>query len=225
MKTIYLPKLIKEKKYGRKNILKQVLLEKSRIVPTEVTLNEGHLVIASKEGQICIAQSEAKFSESFSKVLLANKRPTVELLNANSLELNWLKYPDLKEEFNPDKVCESWDGCFSFKEENIEKSIFGLRKPQIAAIFNVLSHWKVGDEIATVVMPTGTGKTETMLSLLVANRCGKLLVTVPTDPLRDQIAEKFLSLGYLQRSEFGIISDAARKPIVGILYENFKEVA
>jgi superfamily II DNA or RNA helicase len=34
----------------------------------------------------------------------------------------------------------------------------------------VLAHWTVSHDPATVVMPTGTGKTETMMAILVAER-------------------------------------------------------
>jgi superfamily II DNA or RNA helicase len=37
-------------------------------------------------------------------------------------------------------------------------------------------------------MPTGTGKTETMLALLVAARPSRLLVLVPSDALREQVS-------------------------------------
>jgi superfamily II DNA or RNA helicase len=40
-----------------------------------------------------------------------------------------------------------------------------------------------------LVLPTGTGRTETMLSLLVSERVERLLVGVPTDQLRTQIAD------------------------------------
>lgn len=71
-------------------------------------------------------------------------------------------------------------------------------------------------------MPTGTGKTETMISLLVARKCEKLLITVPTDPLREQIAEKFIGLGLLKK--FGIIGEQCSYPIVGIIQEKFKDI-
>ena len=86
----------------------------------------------------------------------------------------------------PSEVLSSWENKFQPKKENIESSLKGLRSPQIGGLFAVLSHWTCSDSIATVVMPTGTGKTETMLSLLVHERIPQLLVIVPTDPLRTQ---------------------------------------
>ena len=65
--------------------------------------------------------------------------------------------------------------------------------------------------------PTGVGKTETMLSLLVAERCHRLMVVVPTDALRTQISEKFLLLGLLKTPCFQVVSERAQYPVVGIL--------
>jgi hypothetical protein len=115
-------------------------------------------------------------------------------------------------------VRASWDGQFIFKEERREGDQVvetGLRPPQIGAVYGVLAHWKVTQEPATVVMPTGTGKTETMLALLVKERPGCLVVVVPNRALRDQIAAKFLSLGVLR--QFGVLGPETQMPIVGTL--------
>lgn len=117
-----------------------------------------------------------------------------------------------------DEVRASWQDQFSFKEERREAGQVveqGLRTPQIGALHALLAHWTVTTNAATIVMPTGTGKTETMLAMLVAARPSRLFVVVPTDALREQIAGKFIALGVLR--DFGVISASARYPIVGIL--------
>ena len=86
------------------------------------------------------------------------------------------------------RLTASWRGAFSYVEEDQEHEIVGLRPPQIGAVHAVHSHWSVSDAPATIVMPTGTGKTETMLSVLVSAICSRVLVVVPTDPLRTQRA-------------------------------------
>jgi hypothetical protein len=63
-------------------------------------------------------------------------------------------------------------------------------------------------------MPTGTGKTETMLSVLVSGGCPKLLVVVPTDALRAQLADKFLTLGILATAGSAVLRAEAKCPIV-----------
>jgi superfamily II DNA or RNA helicase len=115
-------------------------------------------------------------------------------------------------------VRERWRNAFIFREERREGNEVtetGLRPPQIGALFGVLSHWKASTLPATVVMPTGTGKTETMLALLARERLTRLLVIVPTGALRDQIGDKFLRMGLLK--DLGVLDPAAPLPIVGYL--------
>lgn len=64
-------------------------------------------------------------------------------------------------------------------------------------------------------MPTGTGKTETMLALLTRESLGRLLVIVPTNHLREQIGEKFVTLGLLK--SLGVLGADAAYPVVALL--------
>lgn len=66
-------------------------------------------------------------------------------------------------------------------------------------------------------MPTGTGKTETMLAVLTSTRCERVLVVVPTDALRSQLAEKFETLGLLKVPGNAVLAEQALRPVVGIL--------
>ena len=111
-------------------------------------------------------------------------------------------------------VLNSWQGAFSYILEDPEKHIEGLRGPQIGALHAIHAHWAVSQSTATIVMPTGTGKTETMLSILVTEQCRRLLVVVPSDALRNQIAEKFLTLGLLKKQGIGLLSPNALFPVV-----------
>lgn len=61
------------------------------------------------------------------------------------------------------------------------------------------AHWSLEHQPATIVMPTGTGKTETMLAALAAFGRSPLLVVVPWDALRAQTAQKFLTFGLLRK--------------------------
>lgn len=119
---------------------------------------------------------------------------------------------------NARQARESWADQFSVKEERIadgELVSLGLRTPQIGALFSVLGHWRASDELATVVMPTGTGKTEVMLTLTAHEQPERLLVIVPTDALREQISNKFMTWGMLQ--EIGVLTRSAQYPVVGVL--------
>ena len=67
----------------------------------------------------------------------------------------------------PSEVLETYRSAITFNEGTSESP--GLRPPQLGAMHAVLGYWTTKRTTpATVVMPTGTGKTETMLALLVA---------------------------------------------------------
>ena len=134
----------------------------------------------------------------------------------------WLKHPSQRGPvFDYGReiagVLRSWAGAFSYAQEDVGLGIKGLRGPQIGAVHRVHAHWTVSDTPATIVMPTGTGKTDTMLSILVSAVCTKVLVVVPTDALRTQIAEKFLTLGILKEPGSPVLHEHAKFPIVGVL--------
>jgi len=116
-------------------------------------------------------------------------------------------------------VLDSYYGAFDFRDPGLPGS---LRRPQVGALHSILGHWHSGlEEAGIVVMPTGTGKTETMLALLVVARLPKVLVVVPTAALRTQIADKFQTLGVLQSA--GIVTATALRPIVGRLEHGIVE--
>ena len=118
----------------------------------------------------------------------------------------------------PAEVLDSYQSAITFNV-GTEKSP-GLRSPQLGALHAVLGYWTTKRMTpATVVMPTGTGKTETMLALLVAARPSRLLVLVPSDSLREQVATKFERLGVLQ--ELRIVRSAAARPVVGRVNHGF----
>lgn len=120
----------------------------------------------------------------------------------------------------PAEVLQSLGGAFQFVEEDPVNSVPGLRIPQIGALHAVLGYWSTAAvDPSTVVMPTGTGKTEAMLAIFCHSRPNRLLVVVPSDALRNQIAEKFESLGLLQ--EFGVVSAEALTPVVGQIRHSF----
>ena len=98
----------------------------------------------------------------------------------------------------------------------------GLRTPQIGALHALLAQRTLGHgEPSTVVLPTGTGKTDTM----IANFCLEpmlTLVVVPSDSLRTQISEQFATLGKLPGA--GVLAEGVLAPIVAVLKKRFKTV-
>ncbi len=137
-------------------------------------------------------------------------------LHKNSLK----QFADSGSISTPAEVISSWKNALTLTAEDADATIKGLRNPQLGGIFGALTHWTRSDDVGTVVMPTGTGKTETMLSLLVYTACPRLLVIVPTDPLREQISNKFLELGLL-KDPLKILREDALLPVVGILKKRF----
>lgn len=121
----------------------------------------------------------------------------------------------------PEVVLDSYDDVLSFQEGTQERA--GLRRPQLGALHAVLGYWTTGRVApVTVVMPTGTGKTETMVALLLAARLPRLLVLVPSEVLRSQISSTFIRLGVLH--ELGIAGPGAMRPVVGQLSSGLKSV-
>jgi hypothetical protein len=117
-----------------------------------------------------------------------------------------------------DQACKSWKGRFVLKSEEVDENSIvspGLRAPQVGAVHAVYAHWSVSDAPATIVMPTGTGKTETMLALQVSVPLERVLVVVPNDALRSQISRKFLTLGVLKDSS--CLAPDAHYPVVARL--------
>ncbi len=108
----------------------------------------------------------------------------------------------------PEEIVKTWRNQIVLKVEDPEGGTPGLRSPQIGAVYATLAHWSTSDKPASVVMPTGTGKTETMLALLVAARLGRLLVVVPNDNARSQVASKFMELSVLRAC--GCLGDRAQ---------------
>lgn len=96
---------------------------------------------------------------------------------------------------DPAAVAARLDGRLNFREERAGTP--GLRRAQLGAIHAVLAEQATGRRSpVTVVMPTGTGKTDAMVALF-AHRPKKHLVLVPSNALREQTVARFLRLGVL----------------------------
>lgn len=125
-------------------------------------------------------------------------RDGIERLVRHENELWWLSEGDGAHEHGPaaaDVVASSLWGRFVFVEESEDRA--GLRTPQIGALHAILAHRSVEDsDPVVIVMPTGTGKTDTMLAAFCHTPV-RTLIIVPSDALRTQIAEKFVTLGVL----------------------------
>ena len=121
------------------------------------------------------------------------------------------------------QAAQSWKNALRYKkaEPVIESDDdLGLRPPQLGALFAIGMHWSLYDNPATIVMPTGTGKTETMLAATAAHEISRLLVAVPSNALRRQTADKFARFGLLRK--LNVLTESAVNPVVGVLHRRPK---
>jgi superfamily II DNA or RNA helicase len=156
-----------------------------------------------------------RIPQTYEYVLIAEQKPDAERVDLSASE--WMKHPAFITAVTAQEAVRSWHSAFSYIQEDQDRRIVGLRAPQIGALHAVHAHWSVSDATATIVMPTGTGKTETMLAVLTSAECTRVLVVVPTDALRSQIAEKFLTLGILKTQGSNILTHEAERPSVLVL--------
>lgn len=173
---------------------------RAEIAPSQY---KGHDLIktdlAAPFDQILLRQKGARRVDSPLPVLTTRQLSDVGDLTENT-DLFWDSAGSLEHYAEtPEQVLTLWRNKFRFRVESEEEHEPGLRMPQIGALHAIAAHFAIGErfEPATVVLPTGTGKTETMLATLVYRQLKRTLVLVPSDALRTQISEKFLTLGVL----------------------------
>ncbi|HAU4896999.1 TPA: DEAD/DEAH box helicase [Aeromonas hydrophila] len=122
------------------------------------------------------------------------------------------------------EISACWIGKLHFMAERHEPcQMEGLRPPQLGALHAIGAHWSLEQTPATIVMPTGTGKTETMLAVLAAYVHEPILVVVPWDALRRQTAIKFITFGLLRA--IGVLPTDVPNPVVGIMKKRPKTKA
>jgi superfamily II DNA or RNA helicase len=202
-----------------RQVAERDLSAEGTLVPLTRQKRTGAFFTPNDGGPEVLVTSDPKFVQAGDlRVVLL---PKGEIATSDLRRGTWLKHPsrigttDLPTECVRSRA--SWANAFHYIEEDGDGGVIGLRKPQIGAIHAVHSHWSISQDVGTVVMPTGTGKTEVMLAVLVSAACERLLVIVPTDALRTQLANKFLSLGVLKAHGSSILSPGALFPVVGML--------
>jgi len=214
-------------KVGR-NAVRQIVF-RGATTRARIFINDmpGHDLIKtelkSPYDQLYLRRKGAKRRETHLPVLTAGLARDAAI--PETMTLQWDAIDPLTDRVDaPDKLLATWENEFSFRLEG-EKDEPGLRLPQIGALHAIAAHFAVGDkfEPATVVLPTGTGKTETMLAAQVYLRPARTLVLVSGVPLRDQIEEKFATLGYLPTAN--AIPGELSGPRVALISSGIKSVA
>lgn len=194
------------------NYLKKLVFKGKKIECEPQKVDDGYIINLGLEGEILITNRK-KYSTKYNYVL--------KCIGSTLSNIKILKWEKFKYSFEGiEQIVNTWNNNVFVKQEKdkndkiIEK---GLRKPQIGALYAALSQWTINETEKSniIVMPTGTGKTETMLMLMLLGDCKKLLVIVPSIALKEQIATKFINLGILE--QLGIINSSVKTPFVGIL--------
>lgn len=212
-------------RFGRNKLLRAGI--QAQPVRAHYTKTEGNLHYYScdngDELVICTPRSRLPSRCSCQYVLRAVQAIRDPKRLSRQLKLIWLRHPLDKWPSLPQEISESWEHQFRFVGENVATDTPGLRPPQLGAIHAVAAHLIVSTKPCTVVMPTGTGKTDTMIALLVYLRCSQVLLIVPNDVLRSQSASEFMELGCLR--EVQAVSAATAGPIVGLLRKGIQRRA
>jgi hypothetical protein len=176
----------------------------------------GHILVSDGLPELLIVPVRTRIAPgNHQHVIAADIEPTAQTQDLTAAI--WLRHPHLHARNGTPRdrviaqVASSWVSAFSYREEDLDRGIAGLRKPQLGALHAIHMHWTVTNRTATIVMPTGTGKTDTMLSILVTRPCDRLLVVVPTDALRTQLTDKFLTLGVLKQAGSYVPTEVERR--------------
>lgn len=202
---IRLPEIKLDQQRVARNLVTQLAFGKT-IVEGKIFESEypGHDMIltnlSAPYNKILIRRKgENKLSQSLFLCISPKEEYDVATINISN---KWIwEYVDIitrSAKTDPSEIVLDWKGKFDFTQADTETT-HGLRPPQLGALHAISAHFSVGSnfEPATIVLPTGTGKTETMLASLIFNRIEKLLVLVPSNALRQQIFDKFCTLGIL----------------------------
>ena len=210
-----IPEYVIKKECINTNIVFQLGF-KQQIVDVDLKECEDGFVISNVlEEDILITNTNKRFKK-FNYILKYKEQ----VLNETSI-LKWYRF---KKDISTEQIKESYECNYNLHKEIINESgeviKFGLRTPQIGAVHSILSNiTNPKFDNGIIVMPTGTGKTEVMLTSFLNEEIKKLIVLTPSKALRNQIGNKFKQLGILK--ELGIINEKCKYPVVGILKKNF----
>jgi primosomal protein N' len=204
--SITLPEICLDRKTIGGNLLVQIVQAKKTLsVDIYEFASEVYIAVdrLGREFYIKLPGSRSKV-EKKAYVLRAKGIEKIAELNSETF-LGWDYNYRESAPIDPLEIAKSWKDQLSFIEEDTSIDRLGLRQPQIGALHAIASHWSVKKDPAVIVMPTGTGKTEVMLSTLILGSCKKVLILVPSNPLRDQIFGKITTLGCLV--DIGVVPD------------------
>lgn len=111
--------------------------------------------------------------------------------------------------------------CNGFKENVEDNGRGGLRIPQFGALSSIRANWTIGNDALTIVLPTGTGKSETMLAAILAGKIKRSLIIVPNHLLRNQTYDRARTWGILRK--IGCVNGDVLNPNTLCLKSGFKD--
>ena len=232
--TIVLPELIFEPKKYAVGYVQQLLSPGAEIIVDRVEkINIGARnkldcqVLKNGEKVIITKKTKMVLPKGVDGILRRHKNG----------ELTWLAHKKIEEVEKQVKksglkaysteLTKNWPSVFKYRVQGYDtngdpdEKKPGLRPPQLGALFAIASHWSLNTQGGTLIMPTGTGKTETMLSVLASQGKSPMIVGVPSKALRRQTARKFLTFGLLRKLE--MLPKETPNPVVGILLKQPKD--
>ena len=213
--TLQLPALWSQGIVISGNTARQLLAGPQAVV---IRSEDDGWVARLADGTIVPVQRPGKQRPPSTHLELTSASASVTIATLTADQLRWVVDDKPTE---PDAVTDQLFRRFHLVVEDKSEHRSGLRIPQAGAVHAVLAHWLTeARDPATVVLPTGTGKTETMIALFASERLKRLLIVVPTDNLRTQIAEKFETWGVLVDN--GVLDSDAPRPVVGRIAHRFQ---
>ncbi|BDU78147.1 DEAD/DEAH box helicase [Mesoterricola sediminis] len=230
LQSLWLPAIIFQKKHPVGNIVCLLRLGENQNIVGEEYINISprikEKVISLQSGDKIIVTERRKIErpDDIEGVLFVGDGESSKWLSHRLLDQFRERVADRGLGEIAEENAGEWAKNFSFSAQRMGADgclvSNGLRPPQLGALHAIGSHWSLDESPATIVMPTGTGKTETMLATMAAYLRGPLLVVVPWDALRTQAMKKFIQHGILKK--LGILRENSKNPIVGIIYKKIK---
>lgn len=232
--SIVLPDLIFEAKKNRVGSIQQLLspemsvnVNKVEQVNLSARTKADYYFLENGERVIIAQKALAKLPKDVDGVLKLHDDKSLSWLEHRRLNAveQIVKKVGLKKYAS--NLAESWTQVFRYQAQGYnefgepDSSRPGLRPPQLGALFAIAAHWSLNTQSGTIIMPTGTGKTETMLSVLASQGKSPIIVGVPSKALRKQTARKFLTFGLLRK--LNILPDTVANPLVAILMKQPKD--
>lgn len=160
------------------------------------------VTIIPKKSQLVLAEDHLQANCLVSKIVESSQNGTI--------VLSWKKYKGsntiltVTSSFDAESVVKSLDKNVHLIPEIIKadgSKSPGLRPPQIGAIYAIMSNIAISKDPVCVVLPTGTGKSESILGTIVSRKLLRSLIIVPSDGLRHQFYKNAQSWGILRETK------------------------